>query len=427
MTLFGNWRREALEYSRGENKPPDSTLRNAIAALTHAPEWQGVFGYDEMARRVCQLRAAPWDNALLTEPRWWTDVLSIRVAEWLQNESIVVSTRVAEEAVTLVGHNNPYHPVKEYLAGLTWDGTPRIDTWLTRYCGAHDTPFARVAGKKWLVSAVARIQQPGVKVDHMLVLEGEQGIAKSSVPDVLGGRWYTDGMPTLENKDAALVAASYWIIEIAEMRGLLKSTNDAANNFLTQREDRFRPPYGRSLVAFPRQCVFLGTVNPDGCGYLSDPTGGRRYWPIHCPERIRIDDLRRDRDQIWAEAMKAYMDGCTWWPDTEQMREQAKEEQAKRKTSEPWDERIQQILDCVGLATHAMSLPGPGITVNEIMNQMDIPMGQRSRREELRIASALRRLGYVRWKVAREYNGTTRYVRGFIHSADAGEGLEEEQ
>ena len=122
--------------------------------------------------------------------------------------------------------------------------------------------------------------------------------------------------------------------------------------------------------------------------------------------------------------MKAYQDGCPWWPDTEQMQSAAKEEQAKRKTSEPWDERIMQILDCVGAPTHMNSLPGPGITMHEIMNQLDLPMAQRTRREELRIASSLKRAGYVRWKVPREHNGASRYVRGFIHGTDAGDGVE---
>lgn len=418
--LVTEWR-STLVHSRGDNKPPDASLLNAINALQMAPQWQGVLGFDVTAQSIVQTGTAPWDTDEVSEPRPWSDVNTIRVTEWLQSEGIMVISRTAREAIARVAADNQFSPVQKYLSGLAWDGTPRLDKWISRYCGAEDAPFTRMAGRKWMISAVARAMSPGCQADYMLILEGPQGIGKSKAASILGGQWFTDDMRNIENKDASAVVARYWIIEFSEMKALRRSNSDTIKAFLTRREEKYRPPYGHEIVEHRRQCVFMGTINPEG-GYLTDAEN-RRYWPVWCPTAVAADDLARDRNQLWAEAKVAYENGETWWPDTS-MQALATIEQEKRRETDPWAEPIGKIIDNIGAPTHAMSLPGPGVTMHEIMNQLDLPSAQRTRREELRIAMTLRTMGFVRWKVPRDGPAGRKYVAGYIHGSDAGDGLE---
>jgi putative DNA primase/helicase len=157
-----------------------------------------------------------------------------------------------------------------------------------------------------MVGAVARVFQPGCRVDHMLILEGEQGLKKSTTIEILGGEWYTDARLNFADKDSLLIVQGRWIIEMAELEGMNKADTSETKKFLTQHVDLFRPPYGRKLVKYPRRCVFAGTVNLDA--YLKDDSGNRRFWPVRVTA-IDADALRRDVDQLWAEAVALYKAG----------------------------------------------------------------------------------------------------------------------
>ena len=220
-------------------------------------------------------------------------------------------------SVGAVAREITVHPVRDHLGALAWDGVPRIETWACRYLGAEDTAFNRSVGALWLISAVARIFRPGVKADHMLVLEGPQGARKSTALKILAGEdWFTDELPDLGSKDAAMHMQGVWIIEIAELDAIGKAEVSRIKAFLTRTTDRFRPPYGRYTIEVPRQCVFAGTVNPDT--YLRDETGNRRFWPVRCGT-IDIDALARDRDQLWAEAVARFRAGAIWWLETPEL------------------------------------------------------------------------------------------------------------
>ena len=205
------------------------------------------------------------------------------------------------------------HPVRDYLTALVWDGISRLDSWLITYLDAEDTPLIRAIGSRWMISAVARIMQPGAKVDHMLILEGPQGGKKSSALKTLAGaEWFTDELAEIGSKDAAQQMRGIWIIEIAELDAISRAEVSRIKAFLTRTTDRYRPPYERYVVEVPRQCVFAGSVNPET--YLRDETGNRRFWPVRCGS-IDIDALRHDRDQLWAEAVARYRQGAIWWLD----------------------------------------------------------------------------------------------------------------
>ena len=266
----------------------------------------------------------------------------MRAAEWLQRRELNVTPMTVSRSVGAVAREITVHPVRDHLGALAWDGVPRIETWACRYLGAEDTAFNRSVGALWLISAVARIFRPGVKADHMLVLEGPQGARKSTALKILAGEdWFTDELPDLGSKDAAMHMQGVWIIEIAELDAIGKAEVSRIKAFLTRTTDRFRPPYGRYTIEVPRQCVFAGTVNPDT--YLRDETGNRRFWPVRCGT-IDIDALARDRDQLWAEAVARFRAGAIWWIDTPELIAAAKSEQEKRYQGDAWDARIDRWL-----------------------------------------------------------------------------------
>ncbi len=321
---------------------PERNEANVILALSCDPAFAGVIAFDEFAQEVVVLQPAPWDDADVVYPRPWEDGDDIRLAEWLQHRDVNVAPLVVGRSVGAVARDHRIHPVRSYLDHLKWDGTPRIETWACRYLGAESTDLTHAMGSLWLISAIARVYRPGVKADHMLILEGEQGARKSTALKILAGEvWFTDELPDLGSKDAAIHMQGVWIVEIAELDAIGRAEVSRIKAFLTRTTDRFRPPYGRHTVEIKRQCVFAGTVNPDT--YLRDETGNRRFWPIRCGE-IDIEALRRDRDQLWAEAVARFKDGAIWWIEDKDLLKAACEEQDKRYQSDAWDGLIDRWL-----------------------------------------------------------------------------------
>jgi len=331
------WKKDLLR-----SKPPiNSTegrilpvLANAIAAFRHAPEWGGVLAFNEFGFGTVVLKPTPWGIVPKGE---WTDYEDRLAADWLQRQGILVSVEVAGQAVQTAARDRPFHPVRAYLRGLSWDGVERVDRWLTAYVGAAETDYSRAVGSRWLISAVARIFRPGAKADCCLILEGPQGIRKSTALRILAGEHFTDELADLGSKDAAMQTRGVWIIELSELDSLSHSDVARIKAFMSRTTDRFRPPYGMRLVESPRQCVFAGTVNHST--YLRDETGGRRFWPVACG-RIDVDALVRDRDQLWAEAKVGFEAGSVWWLDTAELIQLASDQQVDRYEGDPWEEVI---------------------------------------------------------------------------------------
>ena len=322
----------------GDVKP---LLANSMTAIKEAPEFAGVLAYNEFSLYTTTKEAAPWQKTGGTN---WTDHDDSKLAEWLQRRGVCVNTQTAAEAAQAVARENSFHPVKNYLNGLTWDGTERIDDWLTTYLGVASTPYSRAVGPRWLVSAIARIFQPGCQADYTLVLEGAQGKLKSTALRTLAGdEYFTDHISDLQSKDARLDLHGRLIVELAELSSVRRSSVQTVKNFLTARFDNFRPPYGRRTEMVPRSNVFAGSVND--AQYLSDETGNRRFWPAKCGE-IKIAKLAEDRDQLWAEALTRYDAGRgVWWLDKDELEDLAREEQEERYEPGVWDDIIIAWLD----------------------------------------------------------------------------------
>jgi putative DNA primase/helicase len=286
-----------------------------------------------------------------------------------------------------------------------------METWAITYLGAADTRLNRAFGSLWMISAVARIMDPGTKVDHMLILEGPQGAKKSTALKTLAGaEWFTDELAEIGSKDAAQQTRGVWIIEIAELDAIGRAEVSRIKSFLSRSVDRYRPPYERYVTDVPRQCVFAGTVNPDT--YLRDETGNRRFWPIRCG-KIDLEAIRRSRDQLWAEAMAMYSQGAIWWLDDPDLIAQARAEQEERYQSDAWDGLIDRWLVYDkqrvnrGYATYddwreeevERAALLTDVSVAEILqNAIGIEPGRWTRGDQMRISAYLKARGWERYR-----------------------------
>jgi predicted P-loop ATPase len=317
--------------------------RNILKALRTAPELRGLVRHNEFALRDEFSRSPPWRDA---EPGdVWTDNDDTALASFLQSSCIAVRGRnVVSDCVSLVARDCTVHAVREYLDALTWDGTPRIASWLDRYMSAAGDPaYLSAIGRCWLISAVARIKWPGCKADHVLVLESGQGTFKSTSAGILAVHpaWFADNVGDVRSKDAALQLSGKWIIELSELSNIRRAEVEAVKGYLSRTQDVFRPPYGRRAVTVPRQCAFIGTTNERE--YLRDRTGNRRYWPVNC-KRIDLAALERDRGQLWAEAVHCYKSGEKWHLDAVQA-ELATAEQESRLLQTELDANVSEYLE----------------------------------------------------------------------------------
>jgi predicted P-loop ATPase len=415
----GTWKDSLLTNDRGA---PTSVVNNAMTALRSAPEWDGVLVYDEFRADAFITKPTPWGKQIGA----WEDHDTTETAAWLQRNGISASVQTAWYAVQAVSRDNPVHPVREYLQKLQWDGTPRLETWLQVYLGAtmpnasdadEDADlYLSAVGLRWMVSAVARVLKPGCKADCCLILEGPQGKGKSTALEVLGTPWFTDEIADLGSKDAAMQVRGVWIIEISELDSMTRSDVSRVKAFMSRTTDRFRPAYGRQVIAAPRQCVFAGSTN--SAMYFRDETGGRRFWPIACGN-IKIADLRRDKDQLWAEAVVKHAAGTPWWLDTADLVRRAEEEQAQRYVGDPWQEIIEPWLarptqrrDNTGYPVDELTSDADSVTIRDIMiHALERKKDQWTQLDKNRVVTCLRAAGWERYRERRGAGLEWRYRR----------------
>lgn len=326
-------------------KQPVNCLQNTLNYMSlPAVGLRGCFGYNEFARRVDLVKETPW-RAQPGLPVTDIDLQRMR-AHLARNHGYDTGMTNLVDAMVDVSQYRRFHPVKEYLNSLKWDGVARLDTWLMKYLGVEDdgAGYVQAVGRKTLVAAVARVYEPGIKFDHVLVLEGVQNLGKSGVCKVLGGEWFSDFKMNAGEKDTVQMMQGKWIVEMAELHTARSADIDTLKAFLTRATDEARFAYGRLPGQYPRQGIFIATYNPGPDGtYLKDEEN-RRWWPVMCNpvlgRHFDFPGLKVVRDQLWAEAVALYRKGEALTMETETLQDAAKVAQDARRAEHPWAERV---------------------------------------------------------------------------------------
>lgn len=367
------------------------TPGNLAKIIRFDPAWGTRLALNEMSQEVT-LGRHPIEEPFVDE-----------VQEWVEDHyGLSFGLEIVESKVRAQAYANPFHPVREYLEALKWDGKERFQMVIDAILHAepHELNIEYVRG--WAIGAVRRVYEPGCKVDTTLNLVGDQGTRKSTFFAVLGGEWFGDSHIDVANKDGLMVLHRSWIHEFGEIDGVTKKQDqERLKAFITSRKDIFRPPFGRVAGVYPRSCVIVGSTNESS--FLVDPSGSRRFWVMRVLQTIDTDRLENVRDQFWAEAVHLHKAGVPHWLE-EDMEAVRSERAAEFEADDPWAEQV---------ATFAKDLfmlhPSDGVAVFDLLDKMDIPVSARTRATDMKIANILRKNGFVR-----KLLGDRRLARWFI-------------
>jgi putative DNA primase/helicase len=406
----GDWR-DTLTYTQEHSI--EATTANLIVLLGNDPAWADVLAFDEFSQTVTTLRVPPWDSSdapAKTQAGEWSDSDMIRLQAWLSRHyKLRMPRECVADAVCVVAEKTVINPPKKWLESLRWDGVRRVDGWLAKYLGVAPSPYVSNVGRWVLVSAVARILRPGCKCDCMIVLEGPQGIRKSTSMRVLfSAEWFSDTPLDLSSKDRFVGLRNNWCHEFAELDAFGRAEIARVKSFLSSSSDDYRPPYARTNVKVERRCVFVGTVNDSE--YLRDATGNRRFWPVRCG-RIDIDALERDREQLMGEARELFLAGHRWWPENDEVG-QCETAQADRAAQDAWmpfvAEYAERQLTKYGAAVF--------VTVGEVLGALSLDKSRWGQSEQNRIARCLIQLGWqsTRRRRRSDETGRARRVYGYV-------------
>lgn len=315
-----SWLVELETDKRGAYK---STIGNVLLILENDPYLAGKIAHNEFSHRTMIRGNLPWHKLNnIPEGDPWKDCDDAGLRHYIESIYEITAPAKISDALLITEEKHKYHPIRDYLDSLSWDGVPRVDTVFIDYLGAEDCTYVKEVTRKSIVASVTRIFEPGIKFDYMLVLVGKQGIGKSHIISLLGQSWYSDSLNTVLGKEAYEQLQDAWLIEMAELSATKKAEAEAVKHFISKREDIYRVAYGKRVTRFPRQCVFFGTTNDQE--FLRDKTGNRRFWPvvagINGNKKSLWQDMNQSEiDQIWAEAVDLFKKGETLYlePDIE--------------------------------------------------------------------------------------------------------------
>ena len=336
------WKKQ-LQYEK-KSMELKNNLHNLMLILENDENLKGIV-FNQLADGMEIRGNVPWPHPA----KFWRDADDAQLICYVDAAYGTFSARNYDIAVTKAVDDRSYHPIREFFETLpAWDGVERADTLLIDYLGAEDTPYVRAVTRKELCAAYCRVYHPGIKFDSMIVLNGDQGIGKSTLIAKLGGEWYSDSLnlSDMNDKTAAEKLQGYWIMEIGELAGMRKADLDKVKAFISRQDDKYRASFGRRVTPHPRQCVFFGTTNSQN-GYLRDITGNRRYWNVKVPGNGKYKPWDMDEDtvkQVWAEVMVYAKAGEKLYLPPE-LEAYAKEEQRAAMERDDREGLVQEYLD----------------------------------------------------------------------------------
>lgn len=372
--VYGDWRDQLIvKHGTDGSARVLCRVHNLILVLANASEWKGRVRFNEFSGRIA-IDGVDADDVTPVE------IKAAIERKWIPEK---IHTSDVLEALSVVARRSPIHPVRDYLRGLTWDGVERINSFFEDHCGCPRDDYHMAVARSLFVSAVARIFKPGCKVDTMVILQSEQGMGKTRLWLALFGQWCAEVTASLSDKDFYAGLRGIWAADFSELDAFSRAEATQIKRILTAQSDSYRPHYGRTIQVFPRQCIFVGGTNRDD--WNNDPTGARRFFPIHVQGPIDIDVVTAARDQLWAEAVAMFDRGETWWdiPDAQQHQEDIYQ-------GDPWE----ALLD-------AYLIGRESTTVTAVLGEcLDIAAGKQSRADQMRAVAILKRAGWARKRTA---------------------------
>jgi len=381
----------------GKGNPVKNSLKNTMLIVEHNDVFKGVFRYNDFLCDYMVVKCPPWEDFKTFKPHRLNDNDLTEASACVERFGLSPDRIRIHNAIKVVAKRNSFHPVQDYFDTLVWDGTPRLSKWLSYYLGAEkeNADYLSFIGTNWMVAAVKRVYKAGCKFDHVLVLEGAQGAGKSTILKELATfgdedkqeSYFSDSIKIndLHNKDTIQRIQGSIIVEIAELAGFSKKDDEDIKSWITMQDDECRLPYERTSTKFPRQFVLAATTN--SYDYLKDPTGNRRYWPLEVLS-IDLESVKRDRIQLWAEAISLYKQGHDLWPKEEQI-QLCEAEQAKRRSVDVWENSVLSAISNLSMFKQA-----DGFETDEILREIGLTVKEMDYRAKVRVNNILKVLGY---------------------------------
>lgn len=379
----------------GKSEKPKPSFFNTKLILENVVDGgqSGFLKHNEFNLEDTWLKETPWGSKRGHNVR---DIDILNIKDYLVEKfRVEVSKEKITEVLQVIGDKNSFHPVREYLDSLEWDGVSRLDSWLTTYLGVEGpVDYISTVGRKTLTAMVARIYDPGCAFHHVLILEGQTRRGKSETWKILASKeWHLDNELDLSNKDSRQMLLGKWVVELAELAAIHQSGVNSMKNFISNDIDTFRKPYGRFVETFKRSCIFVGTTNNEH--YLKDLTGNARYWPVKI-KKLKYHELIRDRDQLLAEAVANYQLGEQINFHSDEFYALAEKEQAEREEGEEVGGLVQSALlgrpDAKGISSDPMP---DTFRIAELLKNMDQLPGFKSERAlVMKVAKELQKLGF---------------------------------
>lgn len=331
----------------------EDTVDNVLLILRNDPVLRKTFGYNELLECPVILRPLPWHRKVenTTDGDRWGDADMANLRAYIERRWELKNRADIKDAFQIIHNENKFNPLQDYLRGLTWDGTERLDTLLIRYLRAEDCEYVRAVTRKWFTAAVARAMQPGRKFDNMLVLVGDQGVGKSTLVQIMSKGRFSDSITDLKGKSAYEQLRGAWLIEFGELASMKRAEVETVKNFVSKTEDSYRPAYGEFTQTYKRMCVFFGTTNE--IEFLKDRTGARRFWPVQVHARLAdvveaggaLLGLEEEVDQLWAEAVHRWKSGEKLWLSDAAVNEAAMTAQDRFSVQDEMAGQIPEYLD----------------------------------------------------------------------------------